>query len=147
MGASDIEDNISDDDYLIRRISPSKPGWDTIAKNKDGTFRASSSSMSTRPNEEHLSCSLLKVTKPQDLLDQLKDQGIEPDGWNVALFKVGDARALGLEISLDKTDSDEGHCLLKAEGGLDYPKIAGKKIAKKTRILNADEIADPESIE
>lgn len=78
MGEASL--TIGDDDVLIRRIPPSRPGFESITPRSDGGYRASSPMMATRDDEHSLSCSLLRLTPPARLLEDLRSDGIDPTG-------------------------------------------------------------------
>jgi hypothetical protein len=99
--------------------------------------------MSTRKDEEHLSCSRLRLTSPRHLLNDLRNDGIDPDGWQICRFNVSDVIELGLAIEFTPTDRDPGHCSITGVGGLAYPKSKAQKLARRTRILTDDEIDNP----
>lgn len=127
-------------EVLLRRIPPETSAR-TTADLPDGGRRAASYQMSTQGNEEHLSCSRLCITTPRQLLDILRNYGKDPaDGWLVCRFTVADVVELGLDIQFTPTNEDPGHCSITAAGGLAYPRNAGKRLAKRTRILTPDEI-------
>jgi hypothetical protein len=136
------DDPIQDDEVLLRRIPPSRPGFNTIERLPGGGFRAASITMSTRRDEDALSCSRLKRTSPRRLLDILRIQGIDPAGWSICKFYAADVRELGLQIEVDPTSDDEGHCGISTLEGLAYPKKKAKQLARRTRILTEDEIEE-----
>lgn len=130
-------------EILLRRVPPSTPQFQTIIPRGDGGFRATSAVMSTRKDEEHLSCSRIRLTSPRHLLEDLRTNGQNPFGWKICTFKVSDVIALGLEIAFTPTERDPGHCSISGPGGLAYPKNIVKKLARKTRILTDDDIDRP----
>lgn len=135
-------ERIDDTEVLLRRIPLSTNKMASTCPRSDGIFRAISARMSTRPEEDHLSCSRLRFTSPRHLLDDLWNDGIEPEGWYVCRFLVSDVRELGLNIAFTPTDRDPGHCSITGEDGLAYPNNKAQKLAKRTRILTEDEIAN-----
>jgi len=135
------EDHIDDDEVLLRRIPPTSDDFKTVMETIDGGLRATSGSMSTRRNETELSCSLLRLTTPKRLLENLDFHSIESSSWMVCRFLASDVRAVQLEVKHTPTEDDPGHCSITSESGLDFPKNSGKKLAKKTRILSQEEIA------
>ncbi|REK28139.1 MAG: hypothetical protein DWQ45_25265 [Planctomycetota bacterium] len=135
-------EGIDNSEVLLRRVPPSADHFRTICERGDDGFRATSAVMSTRQDEQHLSCSRLKFVSPQFLLDDLWNDGIDPEGWYVCRFLVSDVRMLGLEIAFTQTDRDPGHCSITASGGLAYPNNKAQKLARRTRILTEEEIAD-----
>lgn len=134
---------ISDADILLRRVPPFSEKFQTIVERADGGFRAVSSVMSTRRDEDYLSCSLSRITSPSQLLDDLREDGLDPKGWLVCCFLVSDLKDLGLEIIHTPTDRDPGHCSITSRGGLAYPNNASKRLARRTRILEDHEISNP----
>lgn len=128
-------------EILIRRVRPSSEGHQTIVERDDSGFRATTPAMSTRGNEEHLSCSRLCLITPRRLLNNLRNYGEDPsDGWHVCCFTVADVVDLGLEIQFTPTDEDPGHCSITGPEGLAYPNNKAQKLARRTRILTSDEI-------
>ncbi len=141
------DDRIDDDEVLLRRIPPSTESFQSTCERGDGGLRASSAMLKTitKQGEEHLSCSRLRITSPQALLDDLRNDGKDPHGWHVCEFRVSDVTELGLEIAFTPTDRDPGHCSITGVNGSVYPNNKGnkaKKLARKTRILTPEEIED-----
>jgi hypothetical protein len=132
-----------DDDVLLRRVPPSSESFQTLDQRADGGFRAVSAVMSVSKDEEDLSCSLRRITSPRELLDNLRNDGIDPVGWHVCWFLVSDVKELGLSIAHTPTDRDPGHCSITSQDGLAYPKNKAKKLARRTRILADHELDDP----
>ena len=129
------------DEILLRRIPPSSAGNVTISERPDGGCRATSWAMKTKPSEDALSCSRLKLTSPNQLLDMLLSQGKDSSEWHVCEFKVSDVLELGLEIAFTPTEIDPGHCSITAQNGSPYPNgTKAQKLAKRTRILTQEEI-------
>ena len=137
------EDQIEDDEVLLRRIPPSTEDFKATCARGNGGFRATSPMMSTRPDEDDLSCSRLRLTSPRHLLDDLRNDGIEPEGWHVCRFLVADVKELGLEIAFTPNDRDPGHCSITGENGLAYPSNKAQKLARRTQILTDEEIDNP----
>ena len=134
------DERIDDSEVLLRRVPPSSDNFQTICELADGGFRATSPVMSTRPNEDYLSCSRLRLTSPRHLLDDLRNDDIEPEGWHVCQFLVSDVKKLGLEIAFTRTDRDPGHCSITDKDGLAYPNNKAQKLARQTKILTDEEI-------
>jgi hypothetical protein len=98
--------------------------------------------MSTRSDEDHLSCSLRRITSPRQLLNDLRNDGIDPEGWHVCCFLVSDVKDLGLSVAFTPTVRDPGHCSITSKDGLAYPNNKAQKLARRTRILAGHEIDD-----
>ena len=135
------DNHIEDDEVLLRRIPPSTESFRTVHERGDGGFRAVTPTMSTRKDEDHLSCSRLRFTSPRHLLDDLSIDNIDPTGWHVCRFLVSDVKDLGLEIAFTPTGRDPGHCSISAQDGLAYPNNKAQKLARRTRILTDEEVA------
>ena len=135
-----IGERIDGTEVLLRRIPPSTDLVISTCSRGDGTLRATSPRMSTRPEEDHLSCSRLRLTSPRHLLDDLQNESIPLEGWHVCQFLVSDVRELGLSIAFTPTDRDPGHCSITDKNGLAYPKNKAQKLARRTRILTDEEI-------
>lgn len=99
--------------------------------------------MSTRSEEEYLSCSARRITSPRQLLNDLRQDGIDPSSWHICQFLVSDVTDFGLEIVSAPTDRDPGHCSIFAKGGLAFPNNKAQKLARRTRILEMHELDDP----
>ena len=140
---------ILSDDILIRRVPPSSDSFATVAPTGTGRLRAASQMMSVRDNEDALSCSLLRLTSPIQLLENLRSQQIDPTGWQVCAFLVHDVHSLEFEVEFSPiTGSDIGHCGIRnpLQGGPKFPNAKAKRLAKLTIILNEEEIRDPSRI-
>lgn len=137
------ESQVDGSEILLRRIPPTSPQFQTIVERGDGELRATSAVMATRQGEDHLSCSRLLLTTPRRLLDDLRNDGIDPQGWNVCCFTASDVRAVGLEIRCTPTDRDHGHCSITGAGGLAYPNNKAQKLARRTRVLVDEQIDNP----
>ena len=133
-------EQINDAEVLLRRVPPTSDSFQTVCDRGDGPSRAVSAAMSTRSDEEHLSCSRRRLTSPRQLLDDLRHDGIDPVGWHVCAFLVSDVRALGLEVVFTPTDRDRGHCSITDKNGLAFPNKKSQKLARRTRILAEGEI-------
>ena len=142
---------ITDDDILIRRIPPSKESFQTVVQGANGRQRAVSSVMTVRDQESDLSCSLLRITSPQLLLDHLRAQQKDPAGWLVCAFRVCDLKAIGFTVEPSPIpDGDLGHCSVRnpeSNGGPTFPSAMAKKLSKITVVLNDDEVQDPVRIQ
>ncbi|MEX1095978.1 MAG: hypothetical protein WED34_08005 [Planctomycetales bacterium] len=73
-------EQIGNADVLLRRVPPTSDAHETIRDRGDGEFRATSLVMRTNNDEDHLSCSLRRITSPRRLLDDLRIDGKDPDG-------------------------------------------------------------------
>lgn len=137
----EASERIADDEVILRRIPPSTLGMASTKELPNGDHRATSVRLSTKPDEQGLSCTRLKLTSPQQLLAQLEHDGIAQDGWFVCRMTVSDVRSLALEVIPFPTERDPGHCEIRSLDSLAYPNTRNSKLAKKTRILTADEVA------
>ena len=133
-------ERIDDTEVLLRRIPPTTERFASTCSRDDETLRATSPMMKTRPEEDHLSCSRIRFTSPRHLLDDLRNDGHEPEGWHVCRFLVSDVRELGLGIAFTPTVRDPGHCSITREDGMAYPNNKAQKLAKRTRILTDEEM-------
>lgn len=131
---------VADDEVILRRIPPSKLGIATTKEVSKGGHRATSATLSTDQGEEGLSCSRLAITSPQQLLNQLSDQGKDLEGWTVCRMFVRDVRALGLDVVPRPVQNDLGHCEIVDADSKPYPNSKKSKLAKKTRIMTDEEI-------
>lgn len=133
---------LDESEILLRRVPPDSPQLRTTVERGDGGLRATTPVMSTRKgkDEEHLSCSRLCLTSPRRLLEDLRNDGIDPAGWQICQFKVADVMELDLEIEFTPTDRDPGHCSITGVEGLAYPNSKAQKLARRTRVLTVDEI-------
>ncbi|HAH48065.1 hypothetical protein [Gimesia sp.] len=143
MSQSGAVENIDDDDILMRRIQPDE---DMVAKRKEGGLRASSFAMQTRRGEDYLSCSLLRITSPKELLELIPAGGKSNDRWRISIFRASDARNNGYEIIHDPTDEDYGHSIVTGQNGEPMPNHKFKEIARHSRILTVEEIENPNLI-
>lgn len=141
-----VAEPIADDEVILRRIPPSKLDHDSTSPRVGGGLRAASFRMATdeRKGEEGLSCTRLLQTSPQMLLADLLSDSIDPTGWDVCRLFVRDVRALGLDVIHKPTDRDRGHCEIVGKDqnkALAFPNTKSQKLAKRTRILTAEEVA------
>ena len=126
---------ISDDDILIRRVPP--PIEENTTATDDGGRRPNSNRMQKRSAEDSgLSCSVISVTSPEQLLSHLEKTGLDRTGWGVCGFAVSSVKKLGLEVILKPEDGDNGHCEVQGAFGKKTP----KKLAQIARMLSNDEI-------
>ena len=134
-------DVVSIDEFIIRRIPPGKPDFDTVVSCGDYD-RPTSATLGLRRGEYGLSCSRLAITSPAQLLAQ--QNCLLADGWRVCIWKVADLPA-ELEVIVTPSDPpglDQGHCEIRAKSGFVYNGKLASKLAKKARILKPDEMAD-----
>jgi hypothetical protein len=132
------------DDILIRRIPPNRESFVTIVMTHSGRYRAASSMLSVDADEDDLSCSLLRITTPLELLEYLEQQQIDSNGWHICAFRVRDVQDLGFQVCHTPAERDAGHCSISNPmGGPRFPESKAKKLAKKALVLNEDEIQDP----
>ena len=140
---------ISSDDILIRRVPPTSDSNVSIVPTKSGRFRPVSGRMTVRRDEEALSCSLLRITSPTQLLAYLYDENKDPTGWHVCAFRVRDVHSVGFEVEFTPIHGgDIGHCGIRncGKGGPSFPDSKAKKLAERPIVLNMDEIQDPSRI-
>lgn len=136
-------DRVSGGEFIIRRIPPGLPDFDTTKESVNGK-RATSATLGLRDSESGLSCSRINITKPLDLLEQAGKT--VQDGWMVCIWKVSDIPD-DLEVVVTPSEPpelDPGHCEIRAKPGKKYDQKAASKLSKKSRILTAAEIEDPE---
>ena len=133
---------IGNDEVILRRIPPTTIGMDSTKQLPNGRLRATSVRLSTRDGEHGLSCTRLIQTSPQELLNGLVAESIDPTGWLVCRLLVSEVRQLGLEVIHKPTLKDTGHCeILGADGVLQYPNSHNSKLAKKSLILTNEEVS------
>ena len=140
---------IFSDDILIRRVPPTSDSNVSIVQTKSGRFRPVSGRMTVRNNEDALSCSLLRITSPSQLLAYLYDENKDPTGWHVCAFRVQDVHSVGFEVEFTPIQGgDIGHCGIRnrGKGGPNFPSSKAKKLAEGTIVLNMDEIQNPSRI-
>lgn len=129
---------VSDDDRIIRRILPSGDIETTIVR-PDGSHTPTSATLGLRHGELGLSCSLRRITSPQELLRQIGAS--VDDGWTVAEWRVGDLPA-DLEVVVTPSvppDLDPGHCEIRPRAGKTFSKRLQSKLAKQGRVLDPSE--------
>ena len=132
-------ERVSGDEFVIRRIPPGKPDFDTTKDSENGK-RATSATLGLRDNESGLSCSRLKLTTPIALLEQA-GKTIQ-DGWMISVWKVSQLPE-ELEVVVTPSDPpelDPGHCEIRAKQGKKYDQKAASKLARKSRILTPEEM-------
>lgn len=112
--------------------------------------------MQTRKNkitqevETSLSCSRLKYTSPQQLLDQLRHQDtpIDPKGWGVCVFRASDVAAIEdglngrLSVRHEPTSLDPGHSGIYGNNGQPCPRTKGAahRLSRIARMLSEGEV-------
>ena len=130
-------ERVDGEEFIIRRIPPGNPGFDTTMFDENGKERATSATLGLRPGEAGLSCSRFKITTPSALLAQI---GVSlDDGWKVCCWKVCEL-PVGVEVLIVPTDPPElepGHCEIRPLTGKNYNNT---KIAKASRVLSSDEV-------
>lgn len=136
----DGTERVGDDEVILRRIPPSRPGIATTKKRPEGGFRATSMTLSTEEEEQGLSCSRLAITAPKGLLNQLTTQGIDQTDWTVCRIFVRDVRAIGLDVVPRPVDTDLGHCEIVDGDQKPFPNAKKSKLALQTRILTDEEV-------
>lgn len=135
-----MPEEIRNDEFIIRRIPPSKPDLqlDYVTNKDEHRKRATSAAVALRPGERGLSCSRLQITSPKQLLAQV---GVSiAAGWNVAVWKISELPK-GLNVVLtpsEPAEMDPGHCEIRPIG--DYTRAIQSKLAKASTILFTEEI-------
>ena len=135
-----MPEEIRSDEFIIRRIPPSKPQiqLDFIKPIDDRRYRATSIALALRQGETGLSCSRLRITSPKQLLAQ--DGVTITDGWTVAIWRV-DELPTGLQVVATPSkpaELDLGHCEIRPIDR--YTKALQSKLAGASVILSAEEI-------
>ena len=115
---SAVMNPIDDDEFLLRRI-PVKQKWFDPAVSLQPAAEAFG------PHREHdangLSLSRLQSHAHPEFLtiEQVAQRGPSKDGYYVAVLRVRDLRAHGIQISPDPIDGDPGHVLLPDLNSID----------------------------
>ena len=139
-------EEISSDEIILRRIPP--PESENTQPRKEGGRRPNSQRLQLlKPDDPGLSCTRLKQTSPRQLLDQLLDQGKDPDGWMVCRLYVADVRELGLDVVHRPESGDPGHCHIHGTDKTLFGRKTSRHLAKKARILRKDEIESGEVVD
>lgn len=133
------QQEISDDETILRRIPPTDEVPSTQPR-PEGGLRATSARIKKKKGETGLSCSRLLQTSPRELLEQLRLDDMSPKGWMVCRIHVADVRALGLDVVYVPADRDPGHCEIRATASRSFSKSIPSILARKTRILTAEEV-------
>lgn len=123
---------IADDDIILRRISP---GEDKIKKKSTSAFRATSFAIQPLPGEEWPSWSRQSITSAQRLIEIEAATRPDMSGWSIAAVRVGEVRALGLEVESSPTQDDPGHCQIVPKPEQSFTKRVWSQLAKKTEIV------------
>ena len=89
-------EEISDDDYLYRRIEPK-------AVEEDGTLN--SLAIYQRSGEDGASVDLERLTTPEKTMEQKPDFGL-------GRIRVGDVRRCGLVVQYDPKEDNSAHTLI-----------------------------------
>jgi len=126
---------IPDDEIILRRIPPG-----CAKRSEDGGRRPESDRLLPRGDEQGVSCNRLRLVSPQDLLNDLERQDMDPAGWMVAAISVGDVRDLGLEVVATPGPVD-GHCEIRPAEGQKFKQKPFRRLAKRCRILTDNEVA------
>ncbi len=139
---------INADEILLRRVRP--PLDERCKALSDGSRRPNSDVMACRSDEVALSCSRLRLTSPRQLLDQLRQMSdpIDPKGWGVCWFRFSDVVQIAdgedghLEVWIEPTQIDLGHCGIYASNGRPCPntRSARRKLALIARLLSDEQI-------
>lgn len=124
-------EHIDNDEIILRRIPP--PLSDNCRDSSHGGSRPTSQRMQLlKKDDRGLSCTRLLQTSPAKLLEQLKEQEKDPNGWGVCYLKVGAVRELGLDVIHCPEGNDDGHCEIRGK----VDKKASKKLSKIARMLS-----------
>ena len=149
--------SVPDDEVLLHRVPPTRPDFVTI-KVSGGCERVSSVTCCPRRKEDGtyeygLSVSRLSVTAPSEVLAALKraERPKDPSGWRVSAWTAAAIRAVGsdlppgrqelpLEILVDPTEVDPGHCQIVGADGLPCPRQEAvvKRLARVAVLLPAE---------
>lgn len=130
-------ERVGGEEYIIRRIPPSRPNMDFIAKKSETRSRATSAALYRREGELGLSCSRLLITSPAELLAQVNAS--HRDGWGVCIWKVSEIPD-GLSVVIvpcNPPDLDPGHCEIRST---DFTDRLKSKLAKASTVLTPKEI-------
>ena len=157
----EVNSTIGPDDIVIRRVPPSRPDFVTHDFDECGIERPTSSATRPRQNratkeyERALSCSWLKMTSPAELLANLRrlKDPIDPTGWRICCFRVGDIEELGdgsggfLKVRHEPELAppvDLGHCGIYGSDGRPCPHSKGtmSRLAKIGRMLTEEEVVN-----
>ncbi len=123
-------ERIDDSEYIIRRVS--KIG---IQERPGIGITANSGAVRPRPNETECSWSRKKITSPQQLISIEQDKGVDVRGRHVAEVQVIQLREIGLDVKLDETGEDPGHCLVFTAPPVGRSNKVWSKLARLTRII------------
>jgi len=126
---------IDSDELILRRIPP--PLDENTKSRGDGYSRPISQRLQfLHKRDSGLSCSRLSQTTPRELLEQLRSQGKEPEGWGVCVIKVAQVRELGLDVIHKPERDDPGHCEIQGE----FVRKTPKKLSAIARMLSETEV-------
>ena len=131
------QQEISRDEVLLRRI-PHQP--DCIKDRPGIGLTATSFAIKNLPGKKGSPWKRLRQTSPRMLLDQLQLDGISPEGWMVCKIRVSDVRDFRLDVIHLPTQRDAGHCEIRETLTQSFSDGIWSKLAKKTRILTAEEV-------
>lgn len=131
------QQKITDDKIILRRI-PNQPD---CLKHRPGIgVTATSFAIKNLPGKKGSPWRRLVQTSPRMLLDQLQLDGISPEGWMVCKIRVSDVRDFRLDVIHLPTQRDAGHCEIRETLTQSFSDGIWSKLAKKTRILTAEEV-------
>lgn len=124
-------DAISDDEILLRRISPDR---NNIKPKGRTAYRATSWAIRPRPGEQCPSWSRENLTSAEELL-QIEGARHDITGWRVAALSAASVRELGLDVVAAPTEEDPGHCLIVETGEQLFTPTLWSELAKLTEIV------------
>ena len=137
------EGEISSDEVILRRVKSEDPNC--VQPLLSGGQRATSFAISNPPQQVGSSCSRLCLTSPRKLLDLVRHKQMNPADFLVCRMRVGDVRAVGLDVIALSTDKDPGHCEIRATSQQSFSRKIWSRLAKKTRILTSEEVQQLEA--
>ncbi len=129
---------ISSHEVILKRVRSDDPRC--IQPRAEGGYRATSFAIKNRVHERGSSCSRLLRTSPNELLSQVILQDQSPNDYLVCRIRVSDVRELSLDVVHLRTDVDPGHCEIRETPTQSFSPGRWSKLAKKTRILTAEEV-------
>ena len=133
------QDNIADDEIILRRIPP-----EGIQERPEGGHRANSFLLRKRPGEDGSSCFRLCLMSPKDVLKLDMKEGNTREGWRICRIRVSDARALGFLVIPVHEEGKPGHCEIRHDDTLQIDLKKWNKrwssLARTTRLLTPQEV-------